>query len=109
MASERGPQHVSQALAELFALRGYARRQGDAQLQAVWDEIAGAEIALYTKVVGVSRGVLRIGVANAAALGELTGFHKPGLLRRLQQQYPELRIRELKFRLDSGIDRRPKP
>jgi predicted nucleic acid-binding Zn ribbon protein len=102
------PQHISQALSELFALRGYARVQADTQLQEVWDAAAGSQIAPHTKTAGISRGVLQVGVANAALLAELTAFHKPAILKKLQEQHPELRIRDLKFRLHSDLKRRTK-
>lgn len=106
MGEASGPLHISQAVAELFALRGYAREQGSAQLQNVWDTVAGAEIARQTRVQGISRGVLQVGVGNASLLGELAGFHRTGLLKSLQAQHPELRIKDLKFRLKSDIKSR---
>ncbi|MDB5387747.1 MAG: hypothetical protein JWM11_3393, partial [Planctomycetaceae bacterium] len=42
MSQDPGPLHLSKALAELIALRGFARPQGDAQLQAAWDQAAGS-------------------------------------------------------------------
>jgi len=103
MGADPGPLHVSQALSELIALRGYARRRADNQLQDVWNAAAGEEIAPHTRVAGLNRGVLQVGVSNASLLGELTAFHKPALLKRLQQERPELRIRDLKFKLNTGI------
>ena len=105
MSSESGPLHVSRAIAELFALRGYAREQGSAQLQEVWDAVAGADVARQTRVTGISRGVLQVGVGNASLLGELAGFHKTLFLKSLQERHPELRIRDLKFRLKSDLRR----
>jgi predicted nucleic acid-binding Zn ribbon protein len=99
------PQHVSQALAELIALRGYARRDAAAQLREAWDGVAGPEIARHTKATGLNRGVLQVAVGSASLLGELTGFHKSSLLTRLRETHPDLRIRDVKFRLDSGLKR----
>jgi hypothetical protein len=99
MAEDRGHLHISRALAELIALRGFAKPQGDAQLQAAWDQAAGSEIAL-------SRGTLQIQVANAALLAELNGFHKTAILKSLQQTRPELRVKSLKFRLQTNLKKR---
>ena len=104
-ARSNEPQHVSQALAELIALRGYARRDAAAQLREAWDGVAGAEIARSTRATGLSRGVLQVSVSSASLLSELTGFHKRSLLAKLKETYPDLRIRDLKFRLDSGLKR----
>lgn len=97
------PLPLSQALAQLIALRGYARVESRSQLVEEWSRIAGPEIAPYTRPLGVNRGVLQVAVANPVLLSELNGFHKSGLLLRLQQQRPELRIKDLKFRLQSGV------
>ncbi|MFO1019566.1 MAG: DUF721 domain-containing protein [Planctomycetales bacterium] len=101
MREEPEPIHVSRALQELFALRGYARKGADRQLQEIWGEISGPAIAPETKAVQITRGVLQVQVSNAPLLGELTGFHKASLLSSLQQKHPELKIKDLKFRLAS--------
>lgn len=106
MVQDSGPLHVSKALAELIALRGFAKPQGDAQLQAAWDLAAGSEIAPHTKVSELNRGVLQILVANAALLAELNGFHKTPILKTLQQKRPELRVKSLKFRLQTNLKKR---
>ena len=95
-------EHLSKALSELIALRGLARVGGDSQLAAVWSEIAGEQIAGRTKVLGLKRGVLHIGVNSSALLGQLASFHKQSLLRQLKQQR-ELKIRDLKFELRGDL------
>lgn len=103
MTTDPGPLHVSKALSELIALRGFARVQADAQLQAAWDQAAGTEIARLTKVGSLSRGTLQVLVSNAALLAELNGFHKSNLLVSLQQTRPEYKIKHLRFKLQSNL------
>lgn len=103
MASDYGPQHLSRALAELIARRGYARVGGDAQLQAVWGEVAGPLIARQTRAVAIRRGVLQVSVAHAPLLSELVAFHKESLLECLRNKHADLKIRDLKFKLDSNV------
>lgn len=98
-----GPQSLGSALSELFALRGYARIQGNAQLLAYWKSVAGESLASQTKVMGIKRGVLQIGVASAPLLSELTAFRKPNLLKQLQEEATELKIRDIKFILRGDI------
>ena len=106
MAHDPGPLHVSKALSELIALRGFARVQGDAQLQADWDRAAGAEVAPHTRVAGISRGTLQVMVANPALLAELNGFHKATILLALQQTRPEYKVKQLKFKLQTNLKKR---
>ena len=103
MGSAVGPQHLSQALSELIALKGLARVRGVAQLERIWNELAGTKIAGNTKVLGIKRGILQIGVTNAALLEEIVSFHKTSLLQSLRERHSDLRIRDLKFTLKSKL------
>lgn len=105
-APRSGPQPLSRAVSELIALRGYARTQGDAQLQAAWAQVAGADFAASTRAVGIRRGVLHVSVSSAPLLSQLAGFHKVELLDRLRLRHAHLRIRDLKFKLDSDVGSR---
>jgi hypothetical protein len=42
-------------------------------------------------------------VANAPLLSELAGFYRVTFLEKLREGHAHLRIRDLKFRLDSDI------
>jgi predicted nucleic acid-binding Zn ribbon protein len=98
-----GPQKLGNAISELFALRGYARVQGNAQLLAYWKSVAGEVLASQTKVMGLKRGALQIGVASAPLLSELAAFRKTMLLKKLQEEATELKIRDIKFILRGDI------
>jgi hypothetical protein len=93
------PLPLSAALAELIAVRGFARRQADGELQQAWAAAAGSEWSAATRPGRIVRGVLQVDVTSAALLGELTSFHGPELTRRMQQAVPQLRIKSIKFRL----------
>lgn len=94
---------VGDVLSQLFALRGYGRVRGDRQLHDVWRAAAGEAIAKQTRVAGVRNGVLQVGVASAALLSELAGFHKASLLERLQSDHPQLNVRDIKFKLRGDL------
>jgi hypothetical protein len=100
---EKGPQRLSLALGELIAFRGYARARGDAQLQEAWADAAGKTIARQTRAVAIRRGVLHVSVDHAPLLSELAGFYRQSFVARLQELHAHLNIRDLKFKLDSGV------
>ncbi|MFN0053248.1 MAG: DUF721 domain-containing protein [Planctomycetales bacterium] len=102
-----GPNSLGQALSELIALRGYARPRGDAQLQAAWEGVAGETIARQTRAVAIRRGVLHVSVASAPLLSELAGFYRVEFLDQLRVRHAPLKIRDLKFKLDSDLGTRP--
>ena len=110
-AAKGDPQSLGAALSELFALKGYASTKGDAQLADAWRELAGPRIAERTAVLGVNRGVLQVGVASAAMLNELASFHKAKLVGGLKTKFPEMKLRDIKFRLrgDLASGRREPP
>lgn len=103
MAQRSGPHRLSQALSELIAFRGYARVQGSAQLQAAWAAVAGATIARQSRATAIKRGVLQVSVASAPLLSELAGFYRVAFVEKLRELHGDLRIRDVKFRLDSDL------
>jgi predicted nucleic acid-binding Zn ribbon protein len=104
-----GPQRLALALAELIAQRGYVRVRGDAQLQTAWSDAAGATIARQTRAMSIRRGVLYVAVDHAPLLSELAGFYRQTLLEKIQERHADLNIRDLKFKLDSGVAARNEP
>lgn len=97
------PHRLGDVLSHLFALRGYGRVQGDRQLQDIWRETAGEQIARQTRAGTIRNGVLQVGVSNSALLSELASFHKWSLLERLQKDHPRLGITDIKFRLRGDV------
>lgn len=95
----RDPQPLSTALAELIALRGFARKQGHDDLQRAWEAVAEPEWAAMAKPLKIQKGVLHVSVSNAALLSQLAAFHAAELAGKLQSQFPRLQIRSLKFQL----------
>ena len=93
------PLQLSSALSELIALRGYARIEEYRQFRQAWTAVAGEQLSQQTRLSRVLRGQLVIEVDNGALLSELSGFHAADLLCRLQSEFPELKIKGLKFRL----------
>jgi predicted nucleic acid-binding Zn ribbon protein len=105
MSSPYGPdpRSLAESLSELAALRGLARSGGDRQLAEIWDSVAGPEVALRTRVMGIKRGVLQVGVDNAPLLSELTAFRQADFLKSLQTRHADLKIRGIKFVLRGGM------
>ena len=99
----RAPERLSQAVTELVALRGWAHVQGHARLADAWRAVAGATTAAATRVLGIRRGVLQVAVGNSPLLSELACYHKPTLLAALSRDYPDLKVRDLKFVMKGNL------
>jgi hypothetical protein len=93
------PSPLAAALSELIARRGFARVEEHRQYHAAWQTVAAPHFAEHARISRVSRGQLIVEVDNGPLLSELSGFHTTELLKRLQTNYPQLKIKGLKFRL----------
>ena len=92
------PKAVGDVISDLFAQRGYGRIQGDRQLQQAWQDVAGEEVAAFTRVVGLKNGVLQVTVSNSAMLAELASFRKQEFQEKFSEQYESLKIQDIKFK-----------
>ena len=63
-----------------------------------WLRTAGPKLAGMSCPGNIRRGVLEVTVASSSVLQELT-FQKTTLLQRIQQQLPDAKIRDLRFRV----------
>jgi predicted nucleic acid-binding Zn ribbon protein len=86
-------------VANLLARKGYARVQAATAYEDAWRQAAG-KLAAHSRPGLVKRGVLEVMVRNSAALQELT-FQKKKLLTALQQQLPEEKLTDVRFRIGS--------
>lgn len=103
MDAGRKPISLADALNEVIQKRGINRMQGDRQLHETWRAVAGEQIASNTKVGEVRGGSLHILVGNSPLLGELVSFHQKSLLKAMQTALPNMKLRSLKFRLNSSV------
>ena len=94
----KGPEKVGDVLGRLFTSRGWGRKNDRARLENAWAEVAGAEWAKTTRLLGMKRGVLEVEVKNAVQMAELAQYHKRGLLAKLRKLLPGVTLTDLKFR-----------
>ena len=96
--ARRGLQPVGNIVAEVIALRGIGRpRASDARVRA-WAEAVGQPMAEMTRCGSIRRGRLEVIVANSVTMQELA-YQKTEILARLNDAMPELKLRDLRFRV----------
>lgn len=105
MAYDPGPQPLARALGQLIQLRGYARVGAQSELAEVWSGLIEERFVRRTRAIGVKRGVLTVHVATAALVAELNSVHRTDLVERLAERAPHFKVRDIKFRLDSGLNK----
>jgi predicted nucleic acid-binding Zn ribbon protein len=96
----RKPKSIGNVIAQLITARGYGRIQADANFAAAWQTAVGPALAKYTLSGRLRRGVLEITVGNSMTVQELT-FQKQQILKQLQTNQPDAKIRDLRFRIGS--------
>lgn len=94
----KGPEPISDILAQLMARRGFARVRSAEAFEAAWRKAAGEMLSQYTRPGSVRRGKLEVTVANSTLVQELS-FQKPHLLRTLAELLPDEQIEDLRFRV----------
>ncbi len=109
MAYDSGPQPLAKALAELIQRRGYARAGAQSELETAWKSILEERFVGKTRPVSIKRGVLTVHVASAVLVSELSGYYRKEFVARLAERYPRLAVKDIKFRLESGLGRGGKP
>ena len=97
------PRPIGSLITRLMARTGYDRQQGNDALRKAWDELAPASLQGSSQPGTVRRGVLEVFVSHSALIQEM-GFHKRGLLQKLQTRVPGEGITDIRCRLliDAG-------
>ena len=92
---------LSDVLSKVIAMRGIGRIRGDRQLTDAWKSVVEPEVAAGSRPATLRNGTLQVIVSSSALLSELVSFHKATILARLKAEHPSLKIRELKFKLQT--------
>ena len=95
---QRGPRKIGDVLANVLARRGYAQQETAKELETAWMTVAGVLLAKRSRAAQVKRGVFEVIVRDSATMQELT-FKKKQLFRQLADRVPNLKLKDLRFRL----------
>ena len=94
----RMPQRIGDVVAQLLSRSGYAQTELDRRYQETWNSIVGPRFQNQSSVGSLRHGVVNVTVASSAVLQELT-FRKHELIKKLQSEFSEAAITDLKFRI----------
>ena len=97
---ERMPHSAGDLISKLIARRGFTQMQFNDELQTVWQDVAGPQMAGRTQATVIRRGALEVIVDSSPALQQLA-FDKSRLLRQIQDKLPHAGIRSIRFRVGS--------
>lgn len=94
----RRPKNSADLISRLMARQGYTQTRSNDELNEAWGIAVGPKFLKSTKAGHINRGVLEVYVANSAAMNQLS-FQKRQLLSAMQQQLPQNKIKDLRFKL----------
>ena len=99
--ADRDRRDINEILPELLKRLGVSTGR-NRDLQELWLEIAGEELARCTRVASLRGGRLTVEVANASVMQELSVYHKSDFLKLLRQR-SRSPISELRFKLSGPL------
>jgi hypothetical protein len=94
----RRPKRISDVLAKVVLARGYGRVQSIENLATAWQAAVGESLARFSSPGGWKRGVLEVTVSTSTVVQEL-GFQKQRILAALRTEFPDAKLRDLRFRV----------
>ncbi|MEM7453276.1 MAG: DUF721 domain-containing protein [Planctomycetota bacterium] len=93
----RRPKPAVDVINHLLARKGYSQTDSADQLSDTWQKIVGARWKGKTVAGNISRGILEITVASPA-IGQHLNFQKKQLLKKLSEQLPQNKIKDIRFK-----------
>lgn len=101
MSDTRGgiPERVGDILARAMREAGLRKPSGGPDLDAVWREVAGEDVAANSRVASIRRGIMTIEVFSAPLRQELEIYRRDELLRALRDRLGGAGPERLAFRL----------
>lgn len=88
---------IGTIISQLLSRRGYASVTVDEELTACIAAVVGPTLAGSFRVGKINAGVLHLFAGDSVTTQELT-FQKRQILKRLQQDQPQAKITDIRFR-----------
>ena len=90
---------ASQLVPDVMKKLGLEQRLQQSQAFFQWPEIVGAEVATHAQPVSLRNGMLIVSVDHPVWLQELSRYHKPLILQKVQGRVGKQAVRDIRFRI----------
>lgn len=91
---------IGSIVGQLISRRGYAQVSANEAIHQLILAEVGTDLGTGLQVGNLRQGVLHLYASDSATLQELN-FRKRGILKRLQRELPENKIKDLRFRIQT--------
>ena len=78
---------------------GLEQRLQQSQVFYLWANIVGSDIARHAQPVSLRNGLLVVAVDHPVWLQELSRYHKPLILQKVQERIGKKAVRDIHFRI----------
>jgi predicted nucleic acid-binding Zn ribbon protein len=90
---------ASQLVPQVMKKLGLEQRLQQSQVFFLWSEIVGSDIARHAQPVSLRNGLLVVTVDHPVWLQELSRYHKPLMLQKVQERVGKKAVRDICFRI----------
>jgi len=78
---------------------GLEQRLQQSRVFSLWPQIVGSDIARHAQPVSLRHGLLVLAVDHPVWLQELSRYHKPLILQKVQERIGKKTVRDIVFRI----------
>ena len=101
---KRGPIPVANIVADLLSRNGLGQPQVVGEIEKIWGEVVGDEIALMTHCGKIQHKILNVIVTNSMIMQELN-FRKQEILEAFNKKIKNDLIQDIRFRVGRSAKR----
>jgi hypothetical protein len=91
---------IGSIVGQLISRRGYAQVSANEAIHQLIVVEVGADLGAGLQVGNLRQGVLQVYASDSVTLQELN-FRKRGILKRIQREIPDNKIKDLRFRIQT--------
>ena len=96
----RKEKSASSILNQLLARKGYQQQESGRELDSAWQEFIGKQLVKKARAGNIQHGVLEV-VVTSSSVSQQLNFRKQNLIKRLQERFPQNKIKDIRFRIGS--------
>ena len=90
---------TSQLVPGVMKRLGLEQRLQQSQVFYLWSDIVGNDVARHAQPICLRNGLLIVGVDHPVWLQELSRYHKPLILRKVQERIGKKAVHDIAFRI----------
>lgn len=97
-ATQRHEKTAEQLVTSVFKTLRMDRRQSEAEIVKVWNELIDPTVTAHAQPTGINKGTLFVTVDSSVWLSEIVRYRRKEILERLQSSFGKELIARISFR-----------